>query len=451
MLKKTFVLAGIFLFFASSLRAEGEPAISFWPDDRVLVVAPHPDDESLGLGGILQKINQAHASVKIVYLTNGESNELSSLFYQKRPMLLKSDFIKSGMTRKNEAIAAMAALGIGAKNLIFLGYPDGGTLNIWLKYWGRSKPFRSFFTRINEVPYPDSFSNGHPYKGDEIVRDFERILLAETPTHIFVTAPFDKNRDHQAAFLYLRTALFNVSSQLPVEPKIHFYLIHAKNWPSPVKNMPDAPLGIPTHIDWNQEVQWWSQPLTRQEVEGKESSIRQYKSQMAYKKKFLLSFARSNEIFFEYPSEVLEHEPEAAKEKAVEMVGEGLRPGNVQYRIFGQELWIGIPLPNAPDEMGVVTSYVFGHRRDFLFSDGPKFSFRLFGNKLFTQKSFRAFHDPGILYKLDKSRLFIRMPLKLLKNPDWLFVSTRSTKEGQSLDFGSWKALEVVPDEASET
>ena len=419
-----------------------ESTLKFTPEDKVLLVAPHPDDEVLGAGGMLQSAKAAGARIKVVYLTNGESNEVSALFYQKRPLLLRSDFLKNGRMRKNEAVETMALLGLGAGELVFLGYPDGGTLNIWIKYWGHSKAFRSLFTRINKVPYEDEFSYGHLYKGDDIVRDFEKVLLSFQPTHIFVTAPFDLNLDHQAAYLYLETARLNVEEQLIPAPQVHLYLVHAHRWPDPKKYLPEKPLPVPHHIDWGEEVRWETYPLTKEQTEKKEEFILRYKSQISYKKNFLLSFARANEIFFDYPRERLL--PEPASEDPLTFPESTAKNGDVIYRLIGQELWLEVPLTNALDEMGVLSTYVFSYRKDFLFSDMPKLAFKLFGNKMLVYDAFHPIYDPSIVYKLDKARLWIRIPLAYLKNPDVLFVSTRNTKEELSLDFGSWKELEIV-------
>lgn len=430
----------LFLLFCSGY-AQADDAAQPLSHDKILVIAPHPDDEALGLSGILQQSLAQRAEFRIVYLTNGELNEIASIFYQKRPLLVKSDFIKNGNIRKQEASEAMNFLGIEPKSLIFLGYPDGGLLNIWVKYWGNAKPFRSFFTRINKVPYKDNFTFGRYYKGDEIVHDFERLLLDFQPTKIFVTAPFDLNTDHQAAFLFLNVALLNVQNQLDPIPQVYQYLVHAHQWPQPKKYRQDEDMTIPTHMDWSQDVQWQSAELTPDQVAKKKETILKYKSQIAYKKNFLLSFARKSEIFSQYPHENIASLPSGVAEK--DIFGSDVKEGDVLYKIVGDELWAQVPLTSAVDEMGALSSYIFAYRDGFLFSDMPKLAFKLFGNKMFVYDGAKNFHDPNLVYRFDAGRLLIRVPLRLLKDPDHIFVSTRHAKEEMTLDFGSWKILKL--------
>jgi N-acetylglucosamine malate deacetylase 1 len=40
--------------------------------ERVLLIAPHPDDEILGCGGSIAKLAAAGHEVRIAYLTSGE-------------------------------------------------------------------------------------------------------------------------------------------------------------------------------------------------------------------------------------------------------------------------------------------------------------------------------------------------------------------------------------------
>ncbi len=47
-----------------------EPLISH--NTRLMIFSPHPDDESLGAGGLIQRVLQAGGRVKVVFLTNGD-------------------------------------------------------------------------------------------------------------------------------------------------------------------------------------------------------------------------------------------------------------------------------------------------------------------------------------------------------------------------------------------
>lgn len=48
-------------------------------DDSLLVVAPHPDDEVLGCGGLITKIKENRGRVYVLFLTNGETSEFSKI------------------------------------------------------------------------------------------------------------------------------------------------------------------------------------------------------------------------------------------------------------------------------------------------------------------------------------------------------------------------------------
>src|SRR5712691_10451751 len=49
------------------------PAVLDVPEaTRLLVIAPHPDDDVLGAGGLMQRVRAGGGSVRVVYLTDGE-------------------------------------------------------------------------------------------------------------------------------------------------------------------------------------------------------------------------------------------------------------------------------------------------------------------------------------------------------------------------------------------
>ena len=78
----------------------------FKKNERVLILAPHPDDEVIGCAGVIQQALKAGARVKVVYLTNGDHNELAFIVYEKRIVMRRGEFIHMGQIRQKEAIKA---------------------------------------------------------------------------------------------------------------------------------------------------------------------------------------------------------------------------------------------------------------------------------------------------------------------------------------------------------
>ncbi|MFZ2640275.1 MAG: PIG-L family deacetylase, partial [Verrucomicrobiia bacterium] len=113
----------------------------FQKEDRVLILAPHPDDEIIGCAGVILHALKSGAAVKVVYLTNGDNNIYSILF--SNPLLFplrlvtitEGAFISLGRHRQEEATKAMAILGVKKEDLIFLGYPDHGTDQMFVFNW----------------------------------------------------------------------------------------------------------------------------------------------------------------------------------------------------------------------------------------------------------------------------------------------------------------------------
>lgn len=81
---------------------------------RVLVIAPHPDDESVGCGGAVAKHTRAGDRVEVVFLTSGEAGG-----HGQKPAL-------TGPLREQEARDAAAILGLA--DLHFWRLPDGALL-----------------------------------------------------------------------------------------------------------------------------------------------------------------------------------------------------------------------------------------------------------------------------------------------------------------------------------
>ena len=93
--------------------------------ERLLLICPHPDDETLAAGILLQNAVALGADVRVVYLTNGESNALPQLAVEKRWPRSKKDRDRWGAIRQDEARAALRTLGVMGEPE-FWNLPDQG-------------------------------------------------------------------------------------------------------------------------------------------------------------------------------------------------------------------------------------------------------------------------------------------------------------------------------------
>ena len=93
-------------------------------DERVLLFAPHPDDESLAAGGLLQRFARSGAAVRVVYLTDGENNDWAHRALLKRWRIDDEDRDAYAKLRRRESLDALATIGIDPESAAFLHLPD---------------------------------------------------------------------------------------------------------------------------------------------------------------------------------------------------------------------------------------------------------------------------------------------------------------------------------------
>lgn len=82
------------------------------PDNPMLIVAPHPDDETLGAGGLIKAQRERGIDVRLAAVTNGENA------YPGVPEL--------GEVRRVEQTDALGQLGVNEQNIVRFGLPDSG-------------------------------------------------------------------------------------------------------------------------------------------------------------------------------------------------------------------------------------------------------------------------------------------------------------------------------------
>lgn len=93
---------------------------------RLLLVAPHPDDESLALGGLIQHAVRQQANVTILQVTDGDNNPWPQRVLERRLRIGPVDRRRWGERRADEMLEAMQRLGLDAASRHRLGWPDLG-------------------------------------------------------------------------------------------------------------------------------------------------------------------------------------------------------------------------------------------------------------------------------------------------------------------------------------
>jgi LmbE family N-acetylglucosaminyl deacetylase len=281
--------------------ASGIPSLTLdiGPSTRLLVVSPHPDDETLGAAGLMRRVVSKGGSVQVVWTTSGdgfpEGVEAEEGIKHPTP----ADYRSYGSLREVEARAAVESLGVDRRSLLFLGFPDAGLCELASKYLSEKvRAYQSPFTDRISPPLTERVIRGVRYRGTDVRRELERIISAFLPTVIAVSHPEDSHPDHCSTHIFVLEALDALSRQGHPRPRILHYLIHFKNWPL----SPDAgtgpelrpPAGFPSD-----QGPWASLALTPDEIAAKKQALLAYRSQLLVIGRFMLAFGRSNELFIE--------------------------------------------------------------------------------------------------------------------------------------------------------
>jgi LmbE family N-acetylglucosaminyl deacetylase len=120
---------------------------------RVLALAAHPDDESIGCGGLLALLADAGAEVHVCFATDGEAT-------------IGSGMPAAEVAQRRRAEAADACRVLGTRPPTFLGHPDGGL----------------------------------PDRADALAADVRRLVAELEPEVVIAPWELDGHADHRALF-----------------------------------------------------------------------------------------------------------------------------------------------------------------------------------------------------------------------------------------------------------
>jgi len=174
--------------------------------EPVLVLAPHPDDESLGCGGLMAEHYARGHDVHVMVLTDGAGSHPRSREYPPARLVA---------LRMAEARAAIAALGLPEDRIDFLGLPDGHA----------------------------------PLNGRRLKEAASRVAahaISRGVRTICTTSPHDPHRDHRAAYRLGQLVAREVGARLLLYP-VWTWTLPPTAWVSKMR-VRGARLDIARHV-----------------------------------------------------------------------------------------------------------------------------------------------------------------------------------------------------------
>jgi N-acetyl-1-D-myo-inositol-2-amino-2-deoxy-alpha-D-glucopyranoside deacetylase len=161
---------------------------------RLLVVAPHPDDETIATGLLIQQVLAAGGEVCVLLLTAGDNNPWPQRWIERRVRIGREDRQRWGRRRMGELGQAMQCLGLPPEALQAMNWPDMGLTDLLL----------------------------HP--GDGATAAMAAVINRWAPTLIAMPALGDCHPDHGAAHVLVRLALARLDRTISTMA----YLVHGR-------------------------------------------------------------------------------------------------------------------------------------------------------------------------------------------------------------------------------
>lgn len=169
----------------------------FFRGDTLMVIVPHEDDEINIAGTVIDGARAEGMRVICVFVTNGD--------YQYIPEV-----------RLNEAVQALAVLGVPEEDIVFLGYPDGGAhaeRSVFIH--GQTKPV-VINGRMETCGTPQKaefcmkeWRIHHTWTWDHLLLDLRTVILKYAPEGI-IAVDFEKHPDHRMVSMAFEKAMSDI-------------------------------------------------------------------------------------------------------------------------------------------------------------------------------------------------------------------------------------------------
>ena len=215
--------------------------------DRILILAPHPDDESIGTGGLLLRARAVGATARVIFGTSGDNNAWPQRAIEKRIFVPASARSRWAARRREEARAALRFLYGTDAPALFLNLPDQGVTRVLL------------------------------HGGEQVIATLRAEIAAFRPTLVVLPSADDAHPDHSALHVLSRFALSDRSPDC----RVLCYVVHRRGRLAPA---PESEL-----------------QLTSTEVRDKRRAILCHETQMVLSRRRFTAYAKPGEIFTGLP------------------------------------------------------------------------------------------------------------------------------------------------------
>lgn len=188
--------AGILIPKNTAYDYEEADRSAFFGGKKVMLFAPHEDDEINLYGGVIEQYVKNGSEVKILFSTNG-------------------DFHRLGKLRIKEALSVAALYGVKAENVIFFGYGDSLVDKNGKHIYNcagdelvkSDAGYAETYGTDKKPPFRKS-----AYTRDNIVADMQA-AIAEFMPDVLYCCDYDEHADHRAISLFFEEALGNVLAE----------------------------------------------------------------------------------------------------------------------------------------------------------------------------------------------------------------------------------------------
>lgn len=433
----------------------GDVASPIDPDrfgDTVLLIAPHPDDETLATGGLVAELRAKGARVRVVLLTCGDGNAPAAGLLANGPPTPEA-FRELGMLRHEETDSALASLGVPPEDRVFLCYGDGSLSMLWDLGWDPGPPHPGA-NGATAAPYEFAWQPGREYCGASIADDLKTMVSDYRPTSVIYPDARDTHEDHWATNAFVEYALADTR----YEGDRYTYLLHYREYPNPWAHLPAAYLR-PASALLDAGTQWWSLPLTARAERAKADAVALFSSQLRLSNTNLPAFVRRNELFGTYEAPAL---PRAELEdglppsgQAREVVVRGARCSAVAALLGRRDTVSEVRMVRGSKTTWMGVSTFDGAMADLhcayhlrLFGGGPpsRLDVTVTGDDVHASTSAANSISPaGLLVRRDAEALWIGFPASIVEGRHTCLVAGAAHPDGASEEgnASAWRPVRL--------